>query len=166
MQDTNWELIQFKYEFLGFSLKDLAREHSISLAVLEYNSKDWKPISLEQCDPVNMDSIKSIDDVLDKLSTQTLNQTQALSILKQKFLGSKYVEFETILLFKAIAIASNLAENETKSATTLRALTDILVNLLGQNPLLQSGEIANREGDKVWEIKIVEAKAKPSETDE
>ena len=160
MLDTNWELVKFKYEFLGFSIEQLARDHNISTAVLEYNSRDWKQISLEQCDPVDMKDIKSISDVLDKLSTHTLNQTQALSILKQKFLGSKYVEFETTLLFKAIAITSHLDETDNRSASTLKSLTEVLVNLLSQNPLLQSGEITKESESKVWEIKIVEAEPK------
>lgn len=162
MQDTNWELIKLKYEFLGFSLEDLAHEHSISSAVLEYNSKDWNQISLEQ-DEIDMSDIKSLDDVLEKLSTQTINQTQAFQILKQKFLGSKYIELETVLLQKAISLAANLKDDDPRSASTLKSLTDTLVNLLSQNPLLKSGEAVSRDGDKVWEVRFVDAKPKKPE---
>lgn len=158
MQDINWSLIKFKYEFLGFSLEDLAAEHSISLAVLQYNSKDWKQISLEQEELVDLEGIKSIEDVLVKLSKQTTNQTQAFLILKQKFLGPKFMELETVLLHKAISLASNIDSKDPRAASTLKSITEVLVNLIGQNPLLKSGEgVGGGDGEKVWEVRIVEA---------
>jgi hypothetical protein len=159
MQDTNWELVKFKYEFLGFSLEDLAREHDISTAVLEYSSKNWSQVSLGQDDLVGMEDIKSIDDVLKKLSKQTINQSQAFQILKQKFLGSKYIELETTLLHKAVQIATNLDEKDYRAASTLKSLTETLVNLINQNPLLKSWESGDDESsDKVWEVRVVSAK--------
>ena len=158
MQDINWSLIKFKYEFLGFSLEDLAAEHSISSAVLQYNSKDWKQISLEQEELVDLEGIKSIEDVLVKLSKQTTNQTQAFLILKQKFLGPKFMELETVLLHKAISLASNIKSDDPRAASTLKSLTEVLVSLIGQNPLLKSGEsLGGGDGEKVWEVRIVEA---------
>lgn len=163
MQDINWELIQFKYEFLGFSLADLAVEHSISAAVLDYNAKEWKQISLEQVESMDMSEIKSIDDVLNKLNSQIINQTQAFSILKQKFLGPKFIELETILLHKAISIASNLDEKDKQSANTLKHLVDVLTNLINQNPLLNVDSTDDGEGDKVWEVRVISATEKPKE---
>lgn len=157
--DINWDLVQFKYEFLGASLEDLAFEYSISAAVLKYNSKNWKQISLVQDEFIDMKDVKSLDDVLKKLSIQTLNQTQALQILKQKFLGPKYIEFETILLHKAISIASNISEKDQRSASILKSLTETLVNLVNQNPLLKSEEIEDGSGDKIWEVRVVDAKS-------
>jgi len=159
MQDINWSLIKFKYEFLGFSLEDLAAEHSVSPAVLQYNSKDWKQISLEQENLVDLEGIKSIEDVLVKLSKQTTNQTQAFLILKQKFLGPKFMELEAVLLHKAITLASNISDKDPRAASTLKSITEVLVNLVGQNPLLKSGEnIGGGDGEKVWEVRIVDAK--------
>ena len=155
--DINWELVQFKYEFLGVSLEQLAREHSISGAVLDYNSKNWIQLSLGQDNLVDMEDIKSIDDVIKKLSKQTINQSQAFLILKQKFLGSKYVELETTLLHKAIKVASNIDENDHRAATTLKSLTETLMNLINQNPLLKSGEFGGEDEDKVWQIRVVTA---------
>jgi len=167
MQDTNWDLVQFKYEFLGFSLEDLASEHSISFAVLEYNSKSWKQISLGQDTLVDMNDVKSLDDVLEKLSTQTINQAQAFLILKQKFLGSKYVELEAILLQKAISLAANIKDDDPRSAAILKSLTETLVNLINQNPLLKSKEVGGAsEGDKVWEVRVVSAEPKQEKEDE
>lgn len=160
MQDINWELVRFKYEFLGFSLEDLAKEYPVSLTVLKYNSQNWKQISLEQNELVDLENIKSIDDVLAKLSTQTINQTQAFLILKQKFLGPKYIELETTLLYKAISTASHLSDEDPKAASVLESLVEILVKLINQNPLLKSGDTSGKEGEKVWEIRIVEAKPK------
>jgi hypothetical protein len=156
MHDVNWDMVQFKYEFLGFSLANLAAEHSISTAVLEYNSRNWKKISLEQDDPIDMSEIKSIDDVLNKLSKQIINQTQAFSILKQKFLNPKFIELESILLHKAISIASNLDEKGTQSSSVLKNLVEVLTNLLNQNPLLKpENNSSDEDSDKTWEIKIV-----------
>ena len=168
MQDINWDMVQFKYEFLGFSLIDLATEHGISPTVLNYNAKGWNQIKLDQDDPIDLGEIKSIDDVLNKLSKQTINQTQAFSIIKQKFLGPKFIELETILLHKAISIASNLDEKDARSANTLRNLVEVLTNLLIQNPLLGSKDNADEgDSDKVWEIKIIgppeENPVKPTE---
>lgn len=158
MMDINWELVQFKYEFLGFSLADLAVEHGISTAVLDYNAKGWNQIIFSEDDPVDMDEIKSIGDILSKLGKQTINQTQAFSIIKQKFLGPKFIELETILLHKAINIASNLNEKDARSANTLKNLVDVLTGLLAQNPLLGSKDDPNEgDGDNVWEIKIINA---------
>jgi len=155
MQDINWDLVQFKYEFLGFSLEDLANEHHISTAILNYNAKTWKQISLEQDDLTDLKEIESIDDVLGKLSKQTINQTQAFSIIKQKFLGPKFIELETILLHKAIAIATNLDEKDTRSASTLKHLVDVLTSLIDQNPLLKNSETEGEESDKTWEVRII-----------
>ena len=167
MQDTNWDLVRFKYEFLGFSLESLAREHNLSTAVLEYSSKDWSQISLGQDVLVDMKDIKSIDDVLKKLSKQTINQSQAFQILKQKFFGSKYMELEATLLHKAVQIASNLDEKDSRAASTLKSLTETLINLISQNPLLKSWEVGNTEdSDKVWEVRIVSAKPKGDENTE
>jgi len=158
MLDVNWDIVQFKYEFLGFSLPDLAAEHNISAAVLGYNAKGWNQIELDQTDLVDMNEIKSIDDVLNKLGKQTINQTQAFSIIKQKFLGPKFIELETILLHKATSIASNLDEKDSRSANTLKNLVEVLTGLLAQNPLLGSKESTDGgDGDKVWEIKIINA---------
>jgi hypothetical protein len=159
MQDTNWEIVKFKYEILGASLESLAEEHSLSLAVLQYNSKSWKQISLEQENLVDLEDIKSIEDVLVKLSKQTLNQSQAFLILKQKFLGPKFMELETVLLLKAISLASNINDKDPRAASTLKSLTEVLVNLVGQNPLLKSGEsLGGGDGEKVWEVRVVETK--------
>jgi len=157
MQDINWDLVQFKYEFLGFSLADLANEHNISTAVLNYNAKGWKQISLDQDDLTSLDEIASLDDVLNKLGKQTISQTQAFSIIKQKFLGPKFIELESILLHKAVSVASNLDEKDTRSASTLKNLVDVLTNLISQNPLLKSGDTEEGDGDKLWVVKVIGA---------
>ena len=166
MQDINWDLVQFKYEFLGFSLDDLAREHSISKAVLDYNSKDWKAVSLEQDLSFDMSEIKTIEDILTKLNNQVINQTQAFLILKQKFLSPKFIELETTILHKAISIINLLDEKDSRSAKTLKELTEVLVGLLNQNPMLKSGGMPEGEGDKIWEVRVVEAETKPTTASE
>ncbi len=158
MQDTNWELVKFKYEVLGVAIADLAQEHNISLPVLEYNSKDWIQIPLARKEPLDLKDITSIEDVLMKLGNETASQTRAFAVLKQKFLGPKYVELETVILHKAIEMAAELKGSDPRGAATLRSLTTVLSDLLAQNPLLGSAvEEGIGEGSKEWKITFVDA---------
>ena len=160
MEDTNWELVQFKYEILGYSLNDLAKEHSISLPVLEFNAKNWKQIPLATLEkPLSLDDISSLDDILIKLGDQTATRAKAFAILKQKFLGPKYVELETVLLHKAIIMASQIKDNDPLGARTLRTLATVLSDLLQQNPLLRPGdseELSEAIG-REWKVTVVKA---------
>ena len=91
---TNWELLKFKHEVLGFSIEQLAEEHSLSLPVLKYNSQSWKQLPLAEGNQLDLEGLTSLEDILHKLGTKTSSQTKAFAILKQKFLGPKYVELE------------------------------------------------------------------------
>jgi hypothetical protein len=159
MQDTNWELVKFKYEVLGCSLADLAVEHDLSLPVLNFNAKDWKRIPLASKESMSLDDITSLEDVLTKLGDQTSSQTKAFAILKQKFLGPKYVELETVLLHKAIEMAQEMKSNDPRSAATLKSLTTVLTELIKNNPLLAPGDDELGISDaREWRISIVNAK--------
>ena len=166
MQDTNWELLKFKYEVLGTDLDQLAEEHKVSPAVLKYNAKDWKQIPLASKEPLSLNDVKSLEDVLSKLGEETAAHTKAFAILKQKFLGPKYVELETVLLHKAIEMAQELNSQDPRGAATLKNLANILSELLAKNPLLTTnheeelGENANRE----WKITVVDSRK--GETDD
>jgi hypothetical protein len=158
MNDTNWELLKFKYEVLGTSLEDLAIEHGISGPVLKYNSQTWKRLPLALDKPLDLEGVSSLEDILTKLGSETSSQTKAFAILKQKFLGPKYVELETVLLHKAIEMASELKSSDPRSAQTLRNLATILGDLLTHNPLLTPGEgMSEGDGTKDWKITFVDA---------
>jgi len=156
MLETNWELIQFKYEVLGISLEELAREYTLSLPVLKFNSKDWKQLPLALKEPLDLKDLTSLEDVLTKLGEETASQTKAFGVLKQKFLGPKYVELETVLLYKAIAMAQELKASDSRGASTLRSLANVLTDLLANNPLLApNSEIEGTENSREWKIMVV-----------
>ena len=161
MQDTNWDLLKFKYEVLGYSLADLTAEHQVSEPVLKFNSQSWKQIPLASKGPLDLEGLTSLEDVLVKLGSETASQTKAFAILKQKFLGPKYVELETVLLHKAIEMAGEIKGNDPRAAQTLRSLATVLSDLLQQNPLLGSMlEDGLGMGSKEWKITFVDATEK------
>ncbi len=163
---ANWELIKFKYEVLGISIDVLAAEHQISKPVLEFNSQSWKQLPLVQQNPINLESLTSIEEILTELGKETSSHTKAFAILKQKFLGPKYVELETVLLHKAIEIATALTIEDPRSATILRSLVTILSDLLAQNPLLVPDGATAEDGEaKEWIVTVVDAASKEKSDD-
>ena len=160
MSETNWELVQFKYEVLGIPLEELAREYNLSLPVLKFNSRDWKQLPLALKEPLDLKGLTSLEDVLTKLGEETGNQTKAFGVLKQKFLGPKYVELETVLLYKAIEMAQELKANDSRGASTLRSLANVLTDLLANNPLLAPDrEMEGSENSREWKITVVDSSA-------
>ena len=161
MPDVNWDLVKFKFEVLGIPLETLAVELQLSLPVLQFNSQSWKQIPLASKKPLDLEDLTSLEDILTKLGSETSSQTKAFAILKQKFLGPKYVELETVLLHKAISIAQEIRLDDPKAASTLNSLTAILGSLLMHNPLLKPGNDGNDGNDKrEWKITFVDAKEK------
>ena len=160
MLDTNWDLLKFKYEVLGASVESLAQEHQVSLPVLKFNSQNWTQIPLAKKKPLDLKGLSSLEEVLSELGNETSSQTKAFAILKQKFLGPKYVELETVLLHKAIKMASEIKENDPRGAQTLRSLATVLSDLLTHNPLLVSGDAVEGDGTKEWKVTFVDASKK------
>lgn len=157
MSETNWELLKFKYEVLGCSIEDIAQEHSLSLPVLKFNSQTWKKLPLAREEPLDLEGLTSLEDILIKLGNETSSQTKAFAILKQKFLGPKYVELETVLLHKAIEMATELKSSDPRSAATLRSLATVLGDLLVRNPLLTPGDEAEGGAATEWKVTFVDA---------
>lgn len=158
MNETNWELLKFKYEVLGISIEDLANEHCVSIPVLKFNSQSWKKISFGMEKPLDLQGVSSMEDILLKLGSETSSHTKAFAILKQKFLGPKYVELETVLLHKAIEMATELKSSDPRSANTLRSLAAVLGDLLARNPLLVPGDGGvESDGSREWKITFVDA---------
>ena len=157
MSETNWELIKFKYEVLGCSLEDIAQEHCLSLPVLKFNSQTWKKLPLVREKPLDLEGLTSLEDILIKLGSETSSQTKAFAILKQKFLGPKYVELETVLLHKAIEMAMELKSSDPRSAATLRSLATVLGDLLERNPLLTPGDETEGGAATEWKVTFVDS---------
>ena len=167
MNETNWELLKFKYEVLGTSIVDLAREHSVSEPVLKFNSQNWKQLPLASEKPLDLKGITSLEDILTKLGSETSSHTKAFAILKQKFLGPKYVELETVLLHKAIEMATEIKSSDPRSAQTLRSLATVLGDLLERNPLLTPGEgQSDSDVSREWKITFVDTKKEEKEEKE
>ncbi|MBR9682474.1 MAG: hypothetical protein GOV02_02260 [Candidatus Aenigmarchaeota archaeon] len=160
MRETNWELLKFKYEVLGSSIEDLAAEHCVSKPVLEFNSRNWKKVSFGMEKPLDLEGVSSMEDILLKLGSETSSQTKAFAILKQKFLGPKYVELETVLLHKAIEMATELNSGDARAANTLRSLAVVLGDLLARNPLLTPGDEESEGEAREWKITVVDATEK------
>lgn len=155
--ETNWDLLKFKYEVLGISVEDLAQEHSLSPPLLKFNSKDWKQIPLASQTPLDLEGLTSLEDVLVKLGSETSSQTKAFAILKQKFLGPKYVELETVLLHKAIEMAGELKSSDPRAANILRSVASVLSDLLTHNPLLAPDNELLDDSTKEWKITVVDS---------
>ena len=161
MLDTNWDLLKFKHEVLGSSIEALAHEHQVSLPVLQFNSKDWKQIPLASKELLDLKDITSLEDILLKLGSETSSQTKAFAILKQKFLGPKYVELETVLLHKAIEMAQEIKSNDPRAAQTLRSLATVLSDLIAHNPLLTTGDESDTDTlSREWKVTFVDATEK------
>lgn len=158
--NTDWELLKFKHEILGQSLEELAKDHSLSLPVLKFNAKDWKQVPLAMENTISFEGITSLEDVISKLGDKASAQTEAFQILKQRFLGPKYIELETVLLHKTIELASGVTSQDPGAAKTLRSLASILGDLLDHNPLLSSRDRNDSEfggGAKEWKVTFVDA---------
>ena len=133
------------------------------MPVLKFNSQTWKKLPLAREEPLDLEGLTSLEDILIKLGSETSSQTKAFAILKQKFLGPKYVELETVLLHKAIEMAMELKSSDPRSAATLRSLATVLGDLLERNPLLTPGDEAEGGAATEWKVTFVDANKEETE---
>lgn len=141
MQEVDWDLAKFKYEVLGFSFEDLAAELSIPVTIVQFASKDkgWDRSSL-----VGSSSI--LEEIKKKNS--------AANVLKQQFLGPKYIALETTLLSKALELATQLDTQKPQAVTALKTLVQVLKDLIAANPDMQTEDTEPLV--QKWEIEFVE----------
>lgn len=143
---TNWDIIKFKYEVMGLSLEAIAVDTGLDISLLRHNAKSWKQLSL-------------VEDDGDRALTAAERASKIHSILKTSHLGPKYVELEMILLYKAIEISNNLTDSaDNSNIVALKNLTDVLANLLAQNPALaqvRKDSEAFLPKENKWEINII-----------
>lgn len=145
MGTTNWDILKFKYEVMGISLEAISMDTGLSLPLVQRNARDWKQLSL-------------VEDDGNVAMSDAERAAKLHSVLKQSHLGPKYVELEMILLYKAIEIANNVNDSaDNQNVLVLKNLTDVLSNLLAQNPSLASSarDGADTPVDKKWEINII-----------
>lgn len=143
---TNWDIIKFKYEVMGLSLEAIAVDTGLDISLLRHNAKSWKQLSL-------------VEDDGDRALTAAERASKIQSVLKTSHLGPKYVELEMILLYKAIEISNNLTDSsDNTNIIALKNLTEVLGNLLAQNPALaqvRKESEAFLPKDNKWEINII-----------
>jgi hypothetical protein len=171
--DTNWELIKFQYEILGSSVEDLAAEHEVSATVLEYNAKSWKRIPLAEQKALDIKDLTSLDSITKEVVQHVREQARASSLLKQKFLGPKYIALEAMLLTKANLVLASLDPKEKGAANSIKTISSVLKELLEQNYLLSADaereELSDASAPTEWTIRIVEPEAdeqsEPTSTD-
>jgi hypothetical protein len=157
--ETNWDLIKFQYEVLGESLEDLAAVHEVSPAVLKFNAESWKPIPLAQQKALQFPDLSSLEEITKEMAKQVREHARTASLLKQKFLGPKYIALEAMLLTQATTILSNIDPKDPRSANSVKTITSVLKELLEQNSILHvSSEKEDFEagtGPTKWEISFV-----------
>lgn len=134
MQDVDWDLVQFKYEALGYAEADLAKELNVPETIIRYaaSERKWKRLPLEE-----------------------------LQERKTEFLLPRYIALETTLLSKTLAAASRLELDKPTTASALKTLVCVLKDLIASNPEMAPEE---KEAVHKWEIEIVDASSKPAPT--
>jgi hypothetical protein len=146
MGTTNWDILKFKYEVMGVSLEAISMDTGLSLPLIQRNARDWKQLPL-------------VEDDGNALMSDAERAAKLHSVLKQSHLGPKYVELEMILLYKAIEIANNMNDSaDNSNIMALKNLTDVLSNLLAQNPSLapvKQSDGVGHPADNKWEINII-----------
>jgi hypothetical protein len=170
--ETNWELIKFQYEILGTSLEDLAVEHEVSPTVLKYNAASWKRIPLAEQKLLDFKDLSSVESITKEVVQHVRDQARASSLLKQKFLGPKYIALEALLLTKANAVLASLDPKEKGAANSIKTISSVLKELLEQNYLLsaeaEKEELGESAAPTEWKVTIVEpdyASAESTETE-
>ena len=160
MDTTNWDLIRFQYEVLGTSLTQLAQEHGLGLPMLEFAAKEWKPIPLAQQKALQFPDISSLEEISKEMVNKVREHTRIHSVLKQKFLGPKYIALEVLLLSKAQQVLAEMDVKDKQAANSLRTITAVLKDLLEQNSLLhvssEREELEDGRQPTSWEVRIVD----------
>lgn len=156
MPEINWELIKFKYEVLEISLDRLAEEHGISPSALQYAAKNWEQVPLVERGE-DFDAVEGVQSGL-------VEQSKIFSMLKEKFLGPKYIELETTLLHKAIEIANSIPAEGIGAAKIVKDLAEIYKNLTVE----KNKDIDNHLIDTPtkWEVVVVDPEVKKEDESE
>lgn len=153
MSNVNWELMKFKYEVLEASLEDLSAEHGISPSALQYAARDWNQVPLVERGK-DFDASSGIQE-------DVVKQSKVFSLLKEKYLGPKYIELETTLLHKAIEVANNLPSEGPGVAKTIKDLAEIYKNLS-----IEKNKGSDDDLDVLptsWEVTIIDPESREKE---
>lgn len=162
MAEQNWGLLKFKYEVLGASLEAISADHGVSLPVLTLIAEEWKPLPLESMKEVPLEELKTFDEVVEKLKSNTISQMQAFNILKDKFLSSKYVELESLLLIKTIEVMNSIEDSGLQAANIIQKVAAVFTSLKAiQNPV----DTSTGSGTTKWEVTVLDGSGEKRESD-
>lgn len=165
--EINWDLIRFQYEILGSPLEDLAREHEITLPVLRYNADTWEPIPLAQQKALQFPDVSSLEVITKEMTKQVKNHARAASVLKQRYLGPKYIALEALILSKATMAMTSLDVKDPRAANSIRTITSVMKELLEQNSILhvdsEKEDLGTDSAPTKWEVKFVDSETPDTE---
>lgn len=167
LKDINWDLLKFEYEVLGTSLEDLQEKYDVSQAMMQYSAKTWVQAPVTKREALQFTKLDSLTELSEDVAAKVAEESAIVSTIKQKYLLPKYIQLENILVTKAISLASSLT-NDKVNASTLSTLTNILNNLLTNNPLLTKTEAPEAEVQRPqkWEIEVVHPTIPPPSSTE
>jgi len=148
LQDTDWKLIQFKYECLDFSLEQLSEENNVSLAVLKYASEKWEKAELP--------SPKSMS--LEDLNENTDERSQLINVLTRRLVEPKLAALGGSLIDKTARMANSLNLSDPRVASTLKALTQVYLQLKEALIPVSADQTEDGSTPTKWEVQIVEPK--------
>lgn len=154
MIEQNWGLLKFKYEVLGISTEALSADHNIPLALLEHMSEQWKRLPLESLNEVPLEDMKSFDEIVEKLKSNTISQVQAFNLLKDRFLSSKYIELESLIVMKAVELTTSISGTDKTAADMLRTLTSVFTSMKSVQPAEDTEGFGG--GSTKWEVTVVD----------
>ena len=135
LSDINWNIVKFQYEMLGYTLIELMAEYDVSESVMKYQSRNWVQLPVSQREELNFIRTGDIDELTEDVVRQVRNETNLISLAKQKELFPLYVKLEHILLAKSVAIAQGLPE-DSSSISAIGNLLGTLHKLIEKNPII------------------------------
>lgn len=159
LTDIDWNLVQFKYEVLGYSIEEIQDEYQLSDAHINYISKGWKRVPAAERKHLTFTKLESLEEVTEEVKAQIAEESETLTTLKQKYLLPKFLELENAILTKAISLAQKL-DADKSNVNSLQTLTSILNNLLPNNPLINKRaevvEPGTPHSPQEWKLTIVD----------
>lgn len=160
---TNWELIKFRYEVRGESLSSLAKTFGVSEDVVKFNAKKWKQVPFIKEAQLTFKDAKNLEDVMGILERAVRNDARVAVLIKQKFLTSKYIELETLILEKLGVLLESVEDTQDAqaAAATLKSLSSTFAELLSKNRHLETMPVIDAESDgidRTWNVEVTHVK--------
>jgi hypothetical protein len=165
LSEINWDMVKFEFEVLGATLEDLEEKYEVAPALMKYNARNWAPCPATKQKELAFTKLEDIETLTDEIASQVKQESEIVSLVKQKFLLPKYVHLEQILLEKTITLATSLEATDRASANAIKTLASVLRDLLAHNPILapQETELTKSDEPMEWKVTYVDARASDTE---